>query len=264
MARMKRIVLVLAALAISVPSFAGITYRFTTTTEGARASAVSGIVKSDGAKGRVEILSGDELIFKPGSVILSGGGSVITVFDPAKKTYYDLDLQKYLRSTVGGQSSLISVDISNPHVNVRDLGAGPSMQGYPTRRARLTTSFDLAPRFAGQIQMQIGLSLDSEVWLTDKLPAGATNVLQSSRLHTGVEAIDKVIDSSAALHGFPLKQITTSKVTVGGATSDGGTTTTVVTDIHEAEIAPSELMIPAGFTKTDDPLEAMLKNLGMR
>jgi hypothetical protein len=264
MAPMKRIVVVLATLAVAVPSFAGITYRFTTTTEGTRASSVSGMVKSDGSKGRVEIVSGDELIFKPGSVILSSGGSAITVFDPAKKTYYQLDLEKYLRSTIGGQSSLVSVDISNPHVNVRELGAGPAMQGYPTRRARLTTSFDLAPKFAGQIQAQIGVSLDSEVWLTDKLPAGAANVLQSSRLRTGVEAIDKIIDSSAALHGFPLKQVTRSKITVGGATSDGGTNTTIVSDIHEAEIAPSEFAIPAGFTKTDDPLEAMLKNLGMQ
>ncbi|HSP14686.1 MAG TPA: hypothetical protein VLV78_08035 [Thermoanaerobaculia bacterium] len=261
---MKRIFSVLVALAIAVPSFAGITYRFTTTVEGTRESAVSGVVKSDGPKGRVEITSGDEMIFRPGSVILSSGNSVITVFDPAKKTYYELDLEKYLRSTVGGQSPIVSVDVLNPHVSVRELGAGPMMLGYPTHRARLVTSFELAPKFAGQLQMQIGVNLDSEVWLTDKLPAAAANVLQSSRLRTGVPAIDKMIDSSAVLRGFPLKQVTTSKITVGGSTSSGGKSTTVVSDVRETNLAPDEFSVPAGFTKIDDPLEAMLKNLGMR
>ncbi len=261
---MKRFIVVLAALAVAMPALAGITYRFTTTTEGTRESSVRGVVKNDGAKGRVEITSGDELIFKSGTVILSGGGSTITVFDPAKKTYYDLDLGKYLRQTAGGQSPYVSVEIRNPRVAIRELGSGGMIQGYPTRRARLTTSFEVIPKYAGQLQMEIGMNLDSEIWLTDRLPADAANVLTSSRLHTGVEAIDKIVDSSASLRGFPLKQVTTTKATIGNMSSSAGKSTTVVSDIRQVNVAPSEFVVPAGYRKTDDPLEAMLKTLGLK
>ncbi len=261
---MKQLLIALAAVAMSMPALAGITYRFTTTTEGTRESSVSGVVKNDGAKGRVEITSGDELIFKSGTVILSSGGSTITVFDPAKKTYYDLDLAKYLRQTAGGQPSYVSVEIRNPQVSVRELGSGGMMQGYPTRRARLTTSFEVLPKYAGQLQMRIGMNLDSEIWLTDRLPADPANVLTSSRLRTGVEAIDKVIESSASLRGFPLKQVTTTKATIGDMSSSAVKSTTVVSDIRQVNVAASELAVPAGYTKTDDPLQAMLKTLGVR
>jgi hypothetical protein len=264
MAHMNRFFMAVAALAMTMPTWAGVTYRFTTTTEGTRESAVSGIVKNEGAKGRVEITAGDELIFKRGTVVLSSGGTTITVFDPAKKTYYDLDLAKYLRQTAGGQNSFVNVEIRNPRVTVRELGAGETIQGYPTRRARLITSFEVIPKYAGKLQMEIGMNLDSEIWLTDKLPADAASILQSSRLRTGVDAIDKIIEQSAALHGFPLKQVTTSKATIGGMSPSAGKSTTVVSDIRQVAVPASEFVVPAGFVKTDDPVAAMMKKLGLQ
>lgn len=264
MPHMKRLIVTLVVLAMALPAIAGISYRFTTTTEGTRESKVSGIVKNDGPRGRVEITSGDELLFKSGTVILSGGGSTITVFDPAKKTYYDLDLARYLRQTAGGQSPYVSVEIRNPRVSVRELGSGGTIEGYPARRARLVSSFEVIPKYAGQLQMEIGMNLDSEIWLTDRLPADAANVLTSSRLRTGVEAIDKIIDSSASLRGFPLKQVTTTKATIGNMSSSGGKSTTVVSDIRQVNVGPAEFVVPAGYRKTDDPLEAMLKTIGLK
>ena len=263
---MKRILTTFVALGIASSAFAGITYRFTTTSSGMAAHGMSGIVKSDAGKRRIEITASDDTIFPAGSVMLSSGNA-LTVFDPAKKTYYDLDVNKYLQQTagIGGQSSFVQLDFGNPKASVREAGAGETIGGYPTRRTLVDTSFDVTPLVPGLgQQMKVGVHSTTEVWLTDKLPADAANVLQTSRLHTGVPAIDKVLESTATLKGFPLKQVTTTQVSMNGGDPMTGTSTTVVSDVDtNAKIAATEFAVPAGYAKVDDPLKSMLKNFGI-
>jgi len=258
---MQRFLTVILALASAKSAFAGITYEFTTTSSGMPHHGMSGVVRSDAGKRRIEITASDDTIFPAGSVLLSSGNA-LTVFDPAKKTYYDLDLDQYLQQTAGLGSR---IEFSNPKASVHENGAGETIDGYPTHRATVDTSFGVTPNVPGLgASLSVAIHSTTEVWLTDKLPADAANVLQTSRMHTGVPAIDKILESTATLRGFPLKQVTTTNVSISGGDPVTSTSTTVVSNIRtDAKVAASDFAVPAGFKKVDDPLKAMMKNFGL-
>ena len=262
---MKRFLIALVTIACATAAFAGISYQFTTTSSGMSEHGMSGVVKSDAGRRRIEITASDDTIFPAGSVMLANA-SGMTVFDPAKKTYYDLDLDKYLQQTagLGAQSPFVQLEFGNPHVSVKDDGAAETIGGYPTRRQTVTSSFDVTPNVPGMgQQMKITVRSTSQIWVTDKLPADAANVLETAKLHTGVPAIDKVVESMH-FNGFPMKQVTTTSVSMNGGDAMNGTSTTVVSNVNtNAKVAAGDFLLPAGYTKVDDPLKSMLKKYGM-
>lgn len=265
---MRRVPIVLFAVLFTTSAFAGITYQFKTTSEGIGGHAMSGIVRSEAGKSRIEITASDEATFPAGSVILSSGGGAMTVFEPSKKTYYEMDIEKYIQQTAGlaatKASPLMKIDFSNPHTSIRDEGPGEAIEGYPTRHATVDTSFQMIPNVTGMAQaLKMAVHTTTQIWLTDKLPADAANILQTSRLQTGIPAIDKIVESTSSLKGFPLKQVTTSSVSINEGDPMTSTTTSIVSNIRTVNVASSQFALPAGYTKVDDPLKAMMKKLGL-
>ncbi|HSP34742.1 MAG TPA: hypothetical protein VLU46_10545 [Thermoanaerobaculia bacterium] len=261
---MKRSSIALITVAFAAAAHAGITYEFKTTTSGMAEHAMSGVVKSDAGKRRIEITASDDAMFPTGAVMLSSG-SALTVIDPAKKTYYDLDLEHYIQQASNLGGGMLKLEFGDPKASVHDDGPAETIAGYPTRRETVQTVFTVAPSIPGAAQnMKVAVQATTQIWLTDKLPADAANVLQTSRLHTGVAAIDKLLDATASLKGFPLKQVTTTNVSMNGGDPMTGTTTTIVSNIvRDANVDASQFTLPAGYTKVDDPLKTQMKNMGL-
>ncbi|HEY3055323.1 MAG TPA: hypothetical protein VGK31_05270 [Thermoanaerobaculia bacterium] len=262
---MKRIAAVVVALAFVSEVHAGITYRFESVTEAASPHVFTGVVKADQGKVRMEVVSGADaqLIFEKGSVVLSSSGSgILTVLNPSKKTYYEMDLGHLLAGAATFMSTpYAKIDVKNPRVSVSKKGSGGSLQGFPTTRSTIDSSFDMVLKMMGETKPPIRLSMTTEVWSTDRLPATAANVIESIRVRTGVESLDKMIDAqTSGVVGFPLKQVTTTRITMNGSTTTGRTRSQV-TDIRQSSFAASEFAVPAGFTKVDNPLEAKLNEL---
>lgn len=262
---MKRILIAFLAAAFATSAFAGITYKFNSTTTGMAEKTFAGVVKSDGAKSRIDVTESDDTMFPAGAIVFSNNGT-LTVFDPSKKTYYSLDLDKYVQQSLGlaQMSPFVKMDFGNPKTSVHDDGAGGTIAGYPTHRSTITTSFDIASSLLGGEQMKVTITSSSRIWLTDKLPASAASIFQTSRARTGVPAIDKVLESTASLKGFPVKQVTESRVSVNGGDEMTSTTTSTVSDVNaNANVPASDLAMPSGYTKVDDPLASALKNMGI-
>jgi len=259
---MKRICAVVVALACVSEVRAGIVYRFESVTEALTSHTFSGIVKADQGNVRIDVASGDGLLFGDGSVVLSStGGRMVTVLDPSKKTFYDLDVENLLGRAVGALSQfreLVKVEAKNPRAAVRDAGNGGRIEGYPTRRSHVVSSFDLLMNMFGE-KTPAHIDINTDVWSTDRLPAEFANVMQTSRLRTGIDVIDKLIESqTSSLHGFPLKQVTTTRVTTRGSTTTS-TTASRVTSIRQATVAASEFAVPQGYRKVDNPVDSLLK-----
>lgn len=262
---MQRILTAFLVAAFATSAFAGITYKFNSTTTGMAEKTFAGVAKSDGTRSRIDVTESDDTMFPAGAIVLSSGGT-ITVLDPAKKTYYSFDLDKYVKQSLGlaQMSPLMKMDFGKPQASVHDDGAAGTISGYPAHRSTIATSVDITSSLLGGEQMKVTVANTSVVWLTDKLPASAANIFQMSRVQTGVPAIDKVLESTASLKGFPLKQVTTSRVSVNGGDPMESTTTSTVSDIHEnATVAPAEFAMPSGYTKVEDPVTSMMKSIGL-
>ena len=259
---MKRFIAVVVAL-IALPLAAGVTYDFRSSSSGVREGTLAGTVSVEGKNVRLDVKTGDSFLFKDNSVILStDGGRTLSVFDPALKTFYVINLN----TLVGDSSSVLgalggSVKFTNQKVSVRDLGAAETIGGYPTKHAAVDASYDIAIDVMGTA-MTTHMTMTTESWTTDRLSSEFMNFMQMKNTRTGFGELDKLIEAqSAATNGrFPLKQVTTIHIAQGG-NDLASTTTSEVTNIEKKTVAASTFAPPSGYTKVDDPISRMMKNM---
>ncbi len=261
---MKRFLVIALAL-LAFPATAAVTYNFETVTTGLRQGTLAGAVAVDGAKLRMDISTGDNFLFKNNSLVLSNdGGNTLTVVDPTARTYYVIKLNDLIGSStsmLSGVGGMFKLNFVNPRVSVRNLGAGPAVEGYPTQRSVVDASYDISFDAMGT-KMTMNMAMTTESWSTDRLGSEFINFLQLKNLRTGFEQLDKLIDAqSGAIKGrFPLKQVTTVQVKQGNSDVKSVSTSTV-TRIQKKDIAAPFFTMPSGFAKVDDPITRMMKNL---
>ena len=255
----------LFALATASPASAGLTYDFTSTSSGVTSQTIAGTVRAEGKSIRVDIATGDGMLFENGSfVVSSNGGQTMSVVNPKAKTFYELDLAQL----VGGTDALLKqlggtlkFDVRNPKVSVTGGGDSDTLEGFKTRKSRVDSAYEIAVEGLGQ-PMVIRMQLATDVWWTDKVSSDFTNFLQMRGFRTGVDAVDKLIATEAgAIKGFPMKQITTTKVNLGGNEMTS-TSTSIVKNVRSAAVPAAAFAVPAGFTKTASPIEKMMGKLG--
>ena len=259
---MKRALAILV-FTLGSSAFAGITYDVQSDSTGLRAINITGKVSVDGQRMRVDIAKGDKMMFKDNSIVLSNdGGKTMMVFDPSAKTYYELHLQDVIGSATSMLGNLPGVKISfdNPHVAVKDAGDGGAIEGFPTHKCVLDASYDINVDAMGQ-KMTTHTAMNTESWTTDQLSSEFSTFLQARGLRTGIPAIDSLIEAqTTAMKGMPLKQVSTITINQGGSDMKMVTTSTV-TNIVRTSIDASRFAMPAGYTKVDDPMTAMMKQL---
>jgi hypothetical protein len=260
---MKRFATLLAFVSFSSTAFAGLTYKVQSTTSGLRNVTVAGSVAIEGTNMRMDVSSGDELLFKPNSVILSNdGGKTMAVLDGASRSYYEVQLDQLLGSSTAALKNLgdmVKLSFNNPRVSVRDAGDGEALEGYPTHKFVLDASYDIDIDAMGQ-KMTTHLTMNTESWTTEQLSSEFTNFLQMRGLRTGVESLDRLIEAQSTVKGFPLKQISTVRMNQGG-NDVTMTTTAQVSNIQRKAIDAAQFAMPSGYTKVDDPITKMMKQL---
>ncbi len=133
---------------------------------------------------------------------------------------------------------------------------GGTIEGYATRRALVSSEYDLILDAFGQ-KTTIHVATNTQSWITSSLPPEMTSVFQMNGVKTGIADIDKLIQTQmGSLTGFPLKQITTFR-----ANDMESTTTTTVTGIQKKDVEAALFETPSGFTKVDSPFDALLKTM---
>lgn len=259
---MKRILAVVFAM-LTLPLFGGVTYDFRSSSTGVRQGTLAGTVTVEGSSLRMDIKTGDNFLFKDNALVLSNdGGRTLSIFNPAAKTYYAMNLNDLLGSSTGILTTLGgSVKFTNPKVSVRDLGPGEPMAGFPTRHAAVDASYDINIEVMGN-QMTTHMTTSTESWTTDRVSAEFMNFMQMKSTRTGFGDLDKLIEAqAAAINGrFPLKQVTTIRIRQNGSEMTS-TTTSEVSNIVMKPIAKAVFVMPSGYTKVDDPMTRMMKTM---
>jgi hypothetical protein len=259
---MRRLLTLIAVATLATSAFSGTAYDFRSETSGLRKSTMSGRVEVEGKKLRMNVSEGDGKMFRNGSVVFSNdGGKTLIVTTPADKTYYEIKLDDLLGGAAAmlkAFGDMVKITFDNQRVNVRDDGAGGTIEGYPTRKSLLDASYNMNVETGGQ-KMSTRIDMKTESWTTDRIPMDAMNWFQASGVRSGIEGIDKLIEaqSRATKNGFPLKQVTTVTFDRGGQKMATVTTATV-TKIAMKPIPASEFAMPAGYKKVASPVDKML------
>ena len=256
---MKRFEFFAVCFFVAASSFAGVTYDFHSETTGLQQMTVDGNVAVEGPNVKMLVSRGDGMMFKDGATLLSrDGGKTLAVYDPSAKTFFEIGFDDMTASLAGVlKNAMVKISFDNPAVNLKDAGDGGTLEGYPTAKSLLDATIDINIDAMGQT-ITSKMSLHTESWTTDKLGATALNIFQQRNVRTGIDALDNLIAAqSASLKGrFPLKQVTTVHLVQNG--NDIATTTTAtVSNIKQRAIDAAAFAAPVGYSRVDNPLEAM-------
>ena len=256
---MKRILaLLITTAALTTSLSAGLTYDFRSVSQGAGASQLSGRASIDGDRLRMDVSKGDGIIFKDNSVVLSeDGGQTLMVLDVKKKTYYELPLNDLLAasgSMMKAMGGMIKFSIKNPKVSIKEAGDGGVIEGYPTRKYLINTTYDMTLSIMG-IKNQSSVQSSSEVWTTMKLDQERRMFLQERSFRTGIEELDEVVEAQArALKGFPLKHVTKTVTTPKKGKASTINSTVTISNIQKKAVAASQFKIPPGYEEGEMPM----------
>lgn len=253
---MRRILASAVLAFIAVPAWAGLTYDFKSSTEGQGGGNLTGSAAIEGQNIRMEITDGDDVMFKDNSVVLSkNGGSTLVILDPKNKTYTELEVDQVfsaLGSMMKSMGGMFKMSIKDPKVSVREAGDGGTIEGYPTRKYLIDSSYELAMKVMG-MSRSTQIESQTEAWATDKIKPEFMTFVQQRGLRTGMADFDELISKqAAAIKGFPLKQVIRTKTTSGGK-SQTSTTTMTISNIKEVNVPDSKFAVPAGYEKTEMP-----------
>lgn len=255
---MKRTVLPILLLLAAPLAAAGITYGFSSVTQGAAAKTMSGTASVDGSNARLEFARGDGLLFQDGAVVITAdGGKTLRILDPKARTYYALsfdDLFATASSLMKSMGSMLQLSFTNQKVDVGPAGAGETIEGYPTKKYTILTSYDMTAKVLGS-PISSKVAMQTEIWATPRLSADYATFLQNRSIRTGIEGIDSLIAAQAkGVEGFPLRQVTRIRTTQGGRT-DEQTTTVSISKIREGDVPSAAFVVPKGYTEGKTPLQ---------
>ncbi|MEO8217172.1 MAG: hypothetical protein ABI718_08815 [Acidobacteriota bacterium] len=257
---MKRFLAAMVMLLVSVSSFAGLSYQFRNVSESrGKTMSLAGNAEVDGSSFRINVESGNHPMFREGSAVIStDAGRTMTVMDLKEKTYYVIDSEQIfaaLGAITSAMPVLLKISLDNQKVTVSEEGDGGTIEGYPTQKYKMLTSYDMNIRVIG-FRNKNHIESTAEIWATPKLNPEIHVFLQDQGFKTGIEDFDSLIDKErGAIKGLPLKQVINTVTTGKGGKSETSTMTMNITAVKKVAAVPgSHFQVPSDFREVDTPV----------
>ncbi len=266
---MRKLLLPLAILAFTLPSWAGITYTAVTRTIlGSKNHSGDMRVRAwvDGKQARMDFLESSLPELASGTyLITSDGGDSSYLVDPQSKTYERFDMQTMIGSMADlmrAMRSQMKVRFEEPKVEKLLEEEGPTMNGFPTRHYRYRTSYRAVIQMA-ETETVVTV-MDEDIWTTTALTEPGIMALLNKRPSSGDEQLDRIIQTEMEkVPGFPLKHVTSTRMETRKETNESRTEMEVV-ELKNVPIEPTMFQLPKGYAEIDpdDPsLQNALKKL---
>ena len=262
----------LAAKPLAAPMAGGTTYDFIVRSQmGDKKESVMmrGRGTFAGTDGRIEIIeassaSGSEVFGAKGSyfLVLDGGKKMLLV-DPTKKQYMAWDMASMLgaMSTVlNALGGLVKMEISDIKIDAQNLGAGETIQGYPTAHYRMVENYTMSTKIFGKSSKNRS-ETTTDYYFAPALKNLANPFVQSGRamaqsfdMFNNPEYKSQMAAAQAKVQfGVPLKTV----VKTVSTDEKGKQTTSLVTsemvNFKNVDVPKSTFAIPDGYAMIEMP-----------
>jgi hypothetical protein len=195
-------------------------------------------------------------------MIMNTAKGTTTMVDPAKREYLELNPSELAKSTAGLQQmvgGMVKQELSGVRVNLEELGAGETIEGYATVKYRLTDDYTMKTSIMGRTTETIEHST-TELWVAPKLD-GIMNPLArpAASAATGpmAELTTELTKAYAKVRqGVMLKSIRTNESVTNGK-SNSSTMTMTLSNVKRASISASVFEVPSDYAKAASPLDAL-------
>lgn len=260
--------------AAAMPLADGLTYDFISKSQSTRTGnketvTMSGRGMYAGDQARIEIVEagagGTEIFGGKGSYFIAKGGKGMFLVDPGKKQYMAWDIAGMIAGmgkmvhAVGG---MVKMQMSDIKVDVHDLGAGESVQGYPTHHVRMTQSYTITASVFGRSSKTTN-ETTTDFYFAPSLKIANPFVSNSQQMGM-ISQMDtfnnpdfktQVMAAQAKMpkNGVPLRTVSTIVSTDSKGKQETTISTTEMVNIKPANIPSSAFAIPSDYKLVEMP-----------
>ena len=202
---------------------------------------------------------------KGGYFIVKDGGKQMLLVSPKDKTYMKWDLASMMAgmgAAVNAVGGLVKMEMSDITIDAKDMGAGPTIQGYATRHFRLTQNYTMSAKVFGRTSKTRSEST-TDYYIAPNLRIAnpfvtteqANAMMAQFDMFNKPEYKNQMAAANAKMPktGAPLRWVTTVVSTDEKGKSETSTTSMEMTNFKAGNIPASEFQVPAGYTETEMP-----------
>ncbi|GAC1653428.1 MAG: hypothetical protein NVS4B3_16500 [Gemmatimonadaceae bacterium] len=207
---------------------------------------------------------------KSSYVLVNPTRKSLTMVMPDSRQFLEINFADTAGQAFGvvAQTMAATTAVSDIQVSGSALGSGGVVNGYPTNRYRITTSYSEVKR---ESEARRKFRSVEEFWVTSKLkdiPDPMEAFTRAFGGQGGMPAMGGTVSDllrkrgevqRKLFTGLPMKAVTKTTTTERDGTTKEETTTTEILDLKKTNLDASAFEVPAGYTKLD--MKAVL-NIG--
>jgi hypothetical protein len=224
-----------------------------------------------GDDAKLEILdasaSGGSDVFggKGSYFIVRNGGQEMLLVDPSQKQYMKWDIatmfagMSKVLNAVGG---LVKMQISDIKIDAQDMGAGETVQGYPTRHIRMVQNYTVSASMFGKTSKNRS-ETTTDYYFAPSLRIANPFVTNSSQMamlaqfdmfkNPDYQNQLKAANDKLPKNGVPLKTVTTTVTTDEKGKSETSTAIMEMVNFKASNIPASTFAIPSDYKMIEMP-----------
>jgi hypothetical protein len=229
-----------------------------------------GVYSGDDAK--IEILEaasqagGREAFGGNGSYfIVKDGGKEMLLVVPKEKQYMKWDLAAMMSGmgkVVNAVGGLVKLQMSDVSIDAQDLGAGETVQGYPTRHIRMTQKYTVSASMFGKTS-KTRSEATTDYYFAPSLRIANPFVSNSQQMamlnqfdmfkNSDYQSQLAAAQAKLPKNGVPLKTVTTTISTDEKGKQETSTTIMEMVNFKSANIPKSEFSVPSDYKMVEMP-----------
>ena len=197
--------------------------------------------------------------------IVKNGGEVMYMVSPKDKQYMKWDMAAMLAGmskVVNAVGGFVKMQVSDVHIDAHDLGAGETVQGYPTRHYRMTQNYTMSASVFGhksvtKTSSTVDYYFAPGLKIANPFVANSQQMAAMSQfdMFNNSDFKTQMAAATAALPkgGVPLKMVTTNVNTDDKGKQETSTTTMEMINFTKTNVPASTFEMPAGYTEVQMP-----------
>jgi hypothetical protein len=184
-------------------------------------------------------------------VLVNTTAKTTTVVMPVSKQYWQTKFD-----TAALQRAQSGTVISDIDVSTGALGSGGTVNGYPTKRYRITTRYTETPSGTTKAEGRKKVHVVEEVWVADVWKDVPDPMQAYLRVSPPAGTVGDLVEKQGKARrklftGLPIRTMWQLTQSFGGGATASRTLTIDVLDLKRADLDPAAFQVPDGYIRFD-------------
>jgi hypothetical protein len=227
------------------------------------------ILEAGASTGGSEVFGGKGTYF-----IMKDAGKEMLLVDPKQKQYMKWDIASMfagMSKMINAVGGIVKMQMSDIHISAQDLGAGETVQGYPTRHVRMTQNYTMSVSVFGRSSKTMNATTTDYYFapslkIANPFVSNSQQMAMASQMDVfnNPDFKSQMMAAQAKIPktGVPLKTVTTTISTDGKGKQETTVTTMEMLNFSKSNIPSSAFAIPSDYKMIEMPSMNMAAGSG--